>query len=110
MSPSPYLAVSSELDLLIAEQERDRKHGHHVHGDVIDALALAHLVTLGRDGMAALETRPVLVHDDRHGTLYCYKRLGCRCPQCKAASAAWQREWRKRRATPVLASAGKEGA
>lgn len=35
------------------------------------------------------------VDPQRHGTRYRYK-LGCRCPACRAAQAAWMREYRKR--------------
>jgi hypothetical protein len=34
----------------------------------------------------------------KHGTLHRYRSEGCRCDDCKAASAAYQRDLRQRRA------------
>lgn len=34
----------------------------------------------------------------KHGTLHRYRSEGCRCGECKAASAAYQRDLRQRRA------------
>jgi hypothetical protein len=32
-----------------------------------------------------------------HGGEYAYKKKKCKCVECKAAYAAWMREYRKRR-------------
>ena len=36
----------------------------------------------------------------RHGTLSGYRNHGCRCTKCRAASAAYQAEWRARPRDP----------
>ncbi len=55
---------------------------------------------------------PLPYGDPKHGTLNGYGNLGCRCPDCRAASAQAQRQARKVRAArlvadPSLATHGK---
>ncbi len=75
--------AESELDRLIAEQEQDLEHGDRVWGISVDQFASGAEVIL--------QPRRLLAHDDRHGTLYCYTRLKCRCKRCRAANAAYAR-------------------
>jgi hypothetical protein len=39
----------------------------------------------------------------KHGTTYMYKTEGCRCDECRAALAAYMRDYRRRR---VVADVG----
>jgi hypothetical protein len=80
----------TELERLIAEQQADDA-SHHVHGLSVDAFPSG----------ADLPRRRARAHDDRHGTLACYVNLRCRCPKCRAASAAYARD--RRRRTPLIA-------
>lgn len=85
---------SDELEALIAEQREDDLFGHRVLAEngswsvSVDAWA---------SGADAVQRR-AKVSDDRHGSLYCYVRLRCRCAKCRARSAEYARERRARRA------------
>lgn len=81
----------SELAALIAEQEADARNGGRVNSYSLDALP-----GVGADLLT--RARRLTVTDDRHGTLYCYVRLRCRCAKCRARSALYARERRARRA------------
>ena len=48
--------------------------------------------------MASTKTKPV-----RHGTLYAYHGLGCRCAECRACESVRQRQSKRRRRTEVVA-------
>lgn len=78
--------AESELNRLIAEQEHDLEHGHRVWGISVDQFASGAEVIL--------QPRRLLAHDDRHGTIYCYTGLKCRCASCRAAMAAHARTQR----------------
>ena len=85
----------SELEELIAAQDLDMRTGHRVKGGVCGDLHAT--LELGPDGLPVFtRSRRQTANDDRHGTLYCYHRLRCRCSKCRAAAATWQREWRRK--------------
>lgn len=86
----------TELDRLIVEQQRDDA-SWRVFGLSVDQFAN------GAD--VVHEPRRLTAHDDRHGTLGCYVRLECRCVKCRAASAAYARD-RRRRAPMVACACG----
>lgn len=74
----------NELERLIAEQERDDRNGHRVHGVSLDALSRE------PDLNGDLPRRRSLVSHE-HGTIYAYHRQGCRCEKCREAARIYQR-------------------
>lgn len=79
----------TELAQLIAEQAQDALNGHRAR-DVFDAQAFA---LLPGEVMPTFSRRGPL-RAIPHGTLYAYKRLECRCAECRSANATWQRAYR----------------
>ncbi len=65
----------TELEQLIADQHRDLRWGDRVYGFSLDRLPH------GADTPAPRAR----AHDDRHGTIYCYTGLRCRCEKCRRA-------------------------
>jgi len=76
----------TELDRLIAEQERDSRS--------FQVFSISHDAWPSRPD--APKSRQ-LAHDDRHGTLSMAKRYGCKCAKCREASAKYQRDYNRRR-------------
>ena len=73
-----------ELEQLIAEQADDMERGDRVWSVSLDAFP----------SVDVAEHRPRLrASDERHGTLFGYVRLRCRCSRCCQAS----REYEQRR-------------
>lgn len=85
-----------ELEQLILAQARD-SDSYRVHSISIDRFPAGADVTLTRIRQTATDTR--------HGSLYCYVMLRCRCPKCRGASAAYQRD-RRRRLPRVVCAGG----
>lgn len=88
----PAAAGSAELEQLIVEQAKDA--------------ASFRVFSLSVDGFAngadvVHERRRGTAHDERHGTLGCYVNEQCRCPSCRAESARYARD--RRRRTPLIA-------
>ena len=75
----------SELARLIEEQAKDAAT-FRVHSISLDAFPS------GVDAPGAKQ----LANDGRHGSLYYYVRLRCRCVKCRAGNAAYKREWKRR--------------
>lgn len=83
-------ADSAEIDRLVDDQARDAR-SFRVHSLSVDAFPS------GAD--VVYQPRRLTAHDDRHGTLSMSKRYGCTCAKCRAASAAYQRDYNRRRGT-----------
>lgn len=81
------ITPASELDGLVAEQERDSR-SFRVFGLSLDAFPS------GAD--LIYRTSRKLASDPRHGTLSCYTNLACRCDKCKEAAREAKRDWRRR--------------
>ena len=79
----------TELERLIADQEHDARFGDRV-------FSLSHDAWPSGPDLPQARLR---VTDPRHGTLYGAKVLKCKCARCRAASAAYQREYNRRRGT-----------
>ena len=79
----------NELETLIAEQAKD---------DTYRVYSLSH--DAWPSGPDAPRPRQ-LVTDPRHGTLSMAKRYGCTCAKCRAASAAYQRDYNRRKGTKI---------
>ena len=77
----------SELELLIAEQAKDDHYRIDLNGTIsLDAIPSGADMPRGRQ----------TVSDERHGSLYCYVKLRCRCAKCRNASAEYARTRRRR--------------
>ena len=85
----------SELERLIAEQERDMRSGDRVYSVSLDAFP---------SGVDLFHRKSrKLVTDPRHGTNSCYTHLRCRCEKCRAAAAEQKRLERARKRKPKVA-------
>jgi hypothetical protein len=104
VSDSSTQKTQTELERLIAEQEKDMRFGHRVRSISIDVYTtdkrkqILDRVVEGNPGLGQLLRTPwreVVAFDPRHGRYSLYTNESCRCAKCKAASAAY---WRGRRA------------
>jgi hypothetical protein len=77
-----------ELEALVAEQAHDMTHGDRVWSTSVDAFPS------GAD--IVHERQRQTVTDTRHGTLYSYKRLRCKCQKCTRANRDYKRGRRAR--------------
>ena len=84
----------SELEELIAEQERDAKS--------FRVFSVSHDAWPSGPDLVYRYSRK-LATDPRHGTNSCYTGLGCRCDKCRAAAAEQKRSERRRKAKPKRA-------
>ena len=104
------MTPEQELELLIAEQQADDTYYvDRREGEVsLDApspdgkSSLGDLIGVDEDGELIVFFRPYSdtafdTQKSQHGTLYGYRRLGCRCVPCKRANACYMREYRAAR-------------
>lgn len=104
------MTPEQELELLIAEQHADDTYyvdrhegeisldapspdGHSTLGDMIGVDEDGELIVFfSAHSGTAFDTQR-----SQHGSLYGYRRLGCRCAPCKRANATYMREYRAAR-------------
>lgn len=108
------MTPEEELGLLIAEQQRDDTHfvnrhegeismdapapnGEGVIGDLIGIDEDGEILTFGLRPGRALADTPKRMREAEHGTIYTYRRLGCKCAPCRAAQTKAVSEYRARR-------------
>lgn len=86
-------AVQTELDGLVAAQEKDDRYGHRVFS-----------ISLGR--IMDVETPGQVPHRQRrgyvqHGSLSSYGFYGCRCGVCRKAKSDYTKAWNARKLLTV---------